>query len=96
MKLFAGQTPEEFAAMADKIRLLLSEHGFDPIIERAAAILPPSLRETVFVHAAELVFADGQVDDNESQFLDSVQEAFGIDDELALKIVEVMQIRNRG
>lgn len=46
--------------------------------------------------ATDLVLADGEVDPKEKQFLEEFQKMLGIDDALALKIAEIMVIKNRG
>jgi uncharacterized tellurite resistance protein B-like protein len=96
MKIFQGQTPDQFNLMIDKAKFLLADQGFERAIEKIAAVLPPELRETAFVWATEMVFADGSVGDEESGLLAAVHEAFGIDEELALKVAEVMQMKYRG
>jgi uncharacterized tellurite resistance protein B-like protein len=74
---------------------LLDAHGSGPILEACARTLPPDLRESAFALAADLVFADGRVEEREKAYLDQLQQVLGIDDAAALKIVEVMMIKNR-
>ena len=42
------------------------------------------------------MFSDGDVDAKEKAFLEDFQKALGISDDLALKVAEVMQVKNRG
>jgi hypothetical protein len=46
--------------------------------------------------AADLIMADGEVAAQEKTFLERIQKSLGVDDALAVKIVEVIAIRNRG
>lgn len=46
--------------------------------------------------AADMVLADGTVEPEERKFLEEFQRTLGIDDATALKVVEVMVIKNRG
>lgn len=96
MKLLRVQTADEFNAMIRKIRGLLDKHGFEPLFKKATQAVPAELRETTFALSADLVFADGSVEEAEMKFLEMAQGALGVSDALALKIVEVLQIKNRG
>jgi tellurite resistance protein len=66
------------------------------VLEAAAKALSPELRQTAFVLAADLVLADGVVEEKEKQFLEEFQKTLQIDPELAVKTVEVMVVKNRG
>jgi hypothetical protein len=50
---------------------------------------------TTFALAIDLVLADGRIGPREKTFIDELQAVLGIDDTLALKIVEVALIGNR-
>jgi len=96
MKLLQKQPPAEFNATIEKIRRSLDKHGFDSVLAKAATAVPVELRDTVFALSADLIFADGSVGEDETMFLEAVQSALQISDELAIKIVEVLQIKNKG
>lgn len=96
MKLLKKQTVEEYNSMMDKIRAHFNKHGFDDTLSHAVQFIPAELRDTTFALSADIIFADGSVDENESLFIESVQKALQIPDNLALQIVEVMQIKNKG
>jgi hypothetical protein len=65
------------------------------MLAACAKTLPPDLRESAFAIATDLVFADGHVEEREKEYIDRLQGVFGIDDAMALKIVEVIVIKNR-
>lgn len=96
MALFKNQTANDFNQMMNKLIGLLKKHGPDTLLQRAFAGLPKELRETAFAVAADLVFADGSVESDEKELLETIQRAMGISDDLALKILEVLVIKNRG
>lgn len=96
MKLLRNQSGEEFNGMIDKIRTVFDKRGFDATLALAAQIVPQELKDTAFALAADLIFADGSVDNNETLLLEAIQHALGIADEMALKVVEVLQIKNKG
>jgi uncharacterized tellurite resistance protein B-like protein len=96
MALYQSQSGAEFSSMLDKLIGLLKKQGHTFLLEKAAASLPPELRETAFALATDLVFADGHVETEEKELLEEIQQQLKIPDDLALKIIEVLQIKNRG
>jgi tellurite resistance protein len=95
-QLLKDQTVDEFNRMIRKLQALLQKQGIEFLLSKAYEALPVKLRETVFANAADLVFADGSVEDEEKQLLEDIKAALSVPDDLALKIVEVLQIKNRG
>lgn len=96
MQLFRNQSASEFSSMMDKLLGLLKKHGHTFLLEKATAGLPSELRETTFALCADLIFADGSVEDEEKELLEGIQQSLQVSDDLALKIIEVLQIKNRG
>ncbi len=74
----------------------LKKYGPNEMIACAKAALPPKLAPTAFAIAVDLVFADGTVSVEEKAFIDDLRGILAIPDEMALKIVEVMTIKNQG
>ena len=74
----------------------LKKHGPNELILSAKAALPPNLAPTAFAIAVDLVFSDGTVSAQEQAFVDDLRRILEIPDELALKIVEVITIKNQG
>jgi hypothetical protein len=64
-------------------------------LDACGTAIPPDLRATVFAVAADLVLADARIDGREKAFVDHLQAALKVDDATALKIVEVLIIKNR-
>jgi hypothetical protein len=75
---------------------VLTERGLAPVLEACGAAVPPELRATVFAMATDLVLADGCIRGHEKEFVDQLQAALEVDETTALKIVEVLLIKNRG
>lgn len=96
MKLLKDQTAAQFNSMMDKLFLILKREGSQALLEKAKSAVPSELRETAFALAADIVFADGSVEPEEMAIVEAIQQGMGIADEQALKIVEVLQIKNRG
>ncbi|HEY3421991.1 MAG TPA: tellurite resistance TerB family protein [Methanocellaceae archaeon] len=96
MKMFKGTNDSQMKTMFDRVLNVLKKQGPASLIESAKETLTPELKETAFAIAADLVLADGVVEETEKKFLDDLQKALEIKDDLALKIAEVMVIKNRG
>ncbi|MEL7352253.1 MAG: tellurite resistance TerB family protein [Cyanobacteria bacterium P01_A01_bin.116] len=82
--------------MKDYLVDALKRYGPNEVIKSAQAALPPHLTATAFTIAVDLVFSDGNVSAEEQAFVDDLRRILAIPDELALKIVEVMTIKNQG
>ena len=95
-QLFRSHSLDDVLSLLNKVANLIQKRGPQPVLEAAAKALSPELRQTAFVMAADLVLADGVVEQKEKEFLEAFQKTLQIDDELALKAVEVMVVKNRG
>jgi hypothetical protein len=82
--------------LANRAIALLSDHGLPAILTGCATAIPSDLRATTFALAADLVLADGRIGDKEKAFIDELQAVLQIDEATAVKIVEVLLIKNRG
>jgi tellurite resistance protein len=96
MKLLRGLAIPEFNAVVQNIRDAIDAKGRAEVFAAAVKGLPVDLSEPVYALAADIVCADGTVEPAEISFLREIQEAIGISDDLASKIMEVMRIKNRG
>ena len=84
------------ARLAEHAVVLLTEYGLPAVLTACAKAIPIDLRPTAFALAADLVLADGRIGDREKTFIDELQTVLLIDDATALKIVDVMLIKNHG
>jgi tellurite resistance protein len=96
MKLYQGTNQNQMKSMLDRTVNTLKSQGPAPLIAAAKETLPADMRDTAFAVAADLVLADGVVADTEKKFLEDMQKAMGVADDVALKITEVLVIKNRG
>ena len=83
-------------ALANRAIVLLTEHGLPAILTGCAKVIPSDLRPTVFALATDLALADGRIGDREKVFIDELQAVLQIDQATAVKIIEVLLIKNRG
>lgn len=96
MKLFSGVSQSQFNGMLKKISNVLRKQGAEAVLSKAAEPLTPEQKETAFALATDMAFADGSVQPQEKVLLEKIQKQLGVSDALAMKIVEVIMIRNRG
>jgi uncharacterized membrane protein YebE (DUF533 family) len=96
MKLYETYTEQKRLAVYDECTRLIKREGAEPLLQRAAAILPDELRLTAFANACDLILADGIVEEREKQYLDLLLTSLKLDQETGINIVEVMLIKNRG
>lgn len=75
---------------------LLTDYGLPAVLTACAKAIPADLRPTTFALATDLVLADGRIGDREKIFIDELQAVLDLDDATALKIVDVLLIKNRG
>ncbi|MCD1294241.1 Tellurite resistance protein TerB [Methanocella sp. CWC-04] len=96
MKMYRGYNEPQMKNLLEKAANTLKKQGPGAIMIAAKETLNQELRESAFAVAADLILADGVVEDEEKKFLDELQKVLGVPDDLALKIAEVMVIKNRG
>lgn len=96
MKLYNGLSNRDVTKMFDKIQRQFKDKGFEATMQLAANAVNPDLRATAFAVATDLLLSDGHVSQQEQKFLETIQNHLDIPDDLAMKIVEVIEIKNRG
>jgi uncharacterized tellurite resistance protein B-like protein len=95
MRLCRGVGPDQLPHMINHALQLVTGTTPDALLPACAAAIPEELRASVFALAVELVFADGTIAEREKGFIDALQAALAVDEATAMKIVEVLLIRNR-
>jgi hypothetical protein len=85
----------EGAGSVERAVTLLQEHGLDSVLAACGEALPPELHATAFAIAVDVVLCDGRIETREKAYIDRLQAALDVDDGTALKIVEVLIIKNR-
>lgn len=95
-QMFKSYPNDVIRRMFDKLLSILKRQGASALIQSAQASLPFELRETAFAIATDLVLADGVVTKEEQDFLNELYQVLEVPNASAMKIVEVMMIKNRG
>ncbi|MCC5627386.1 tellurite resistance TerB family protein [Nostoc sphaeroides] len=96
MKLFKSYPHEMMNKLFEKILGILQGDGFNTLFNAAKDSLSPDLREAAFAVASDLVLAEGIVVEEEKNFLNDLYQALGVSREIAIQIVQVILIKNRG
>ncbi|MBI4312100.1 MAG: Tellurite resistance protein TerB [Chloroflexi bacterium] len=95
LKAFRSYDMREMGNTLNKVAGLIKRRGPAPVLAAANSILRKEEKESAFFVAADLVVADGVVEEKEREFLEELQKTLQVEDETALKIVEVVSIKNR-
>jgi len=99
MKLYHGMSNRQAQEAFGKSFAILQKKGvggIKDVVDLSIPAIGPGLKPTAFAVFADLIMADGSVEDSEKMLLEDVQRRLAIPDETALKIVEVIGIKNKG
>jgi len=96
IKLFKSYPHEMMNRLFDKILEILRGDGFNTLFNIAKESLSQDLREAAFAVATDLVLAEGIVVEEEKNFLNDLYQALGVSSEIAIPIMQVILIKNRG
>lgn len=84
-------------SMVEKtVKLFQQVGGSMPLIEIAAPKISDNLKLTLFATCADLVLADGVVNQAEKNLMESLQKLLSVDAANAEKVIEVIIIKNKG
>lgn len=96
MRLFHGVGYEArqaiFMSAAERVR----NEGVTHAARAAAKAIPNELRDTAFAVAVDLMLCDRWLTPTERQFVDELRDTLNVDREMAVRIVEVIAIKNAG
>jgi uncharacterized tellurite resistance protein B-like protein len=95
MRLYRQVPPEHLQQLIESALELATRTTRQELLAACGAAIPDELRASIFTLAVELVFVDGTIAEREKQFVDALQSVLAIDDETAMKIVEVQLIKSR-
>lgn len=96
MNLYSGMSNRDVNKIFEKLIKVVRTQGVEQLMSISAASITPTLKPTAFAVATDLLFADGVVAPEEKRFLEKIQKSLDVNDDLAVKIVEVISIKNRG
>lgn len=96
MQLFRSYPGDVMRKMIDRLLGILQREGIEVLFNAAITTLPDELKETSFAVATDIVLADGEVTEEEEKLLNDLYRALEIPEEMAVKIIDVMLIKNKG
>jgi tellurite resistance protein len=96
MQLFRSYPSDVMRRMFDKLMGIMQREGLDALFNAATTALPHDLTETAFAIATDIVLADGEVTEEEETLLNDLCRVLEVPEETAIKIIDVMLIKNKG
>jgi tellurite resistance protein len=96
MNLYSGMSNRDVNRIFEKLIGVVRKQGVDALLALSSQAITPGLKPTAFAIATDLLMADGHVAPEEKAFLERIQKSLSVDDPTALKIVEVISIKNKG
>ncbi|WP_017653802.1 tellurite resistance TerB family protein [Fortiea contorta] len=96
MKLFRSYPKELMDRLFENILSILQRDEMNSLFNAAKESLSQELREAAFAVTTDILLAEGTVSEEEKTFLDDLHQALGISSEIAVQIVQVILIKNRG
>jgi hypothetical protein len=77
------------------LKILERMRSSDSVLREACRALPEDMRAPVFAHALDLVLADGELNEDEADFLNGLILNLGLDREDVERIATVIELKNR-
>lgn len=96
MQLFRSYPGDVMRRMFDRLLGILNKQGSKTLFNLAVDTLPHDLYETAFAVTTDIVLADGEVTNEEEKLLTDLCSALEIDEKTAVKIIDVMLVKNKG
>jgi uncharacterized tellurite resistance protein B-like protein len=96
MPLFRDMSQNNLERVFKRVGELLESSETEKTLLSAAGAVPDELKLPVFANAVDIVFADGDVGEEEQDYIAFLAEHLGVDDEQATAVIEVLRIKNFG
>ncbi|UBF23940.1 tellurite resistance TerB family protein [Kovacikia minuta CCNUW1] len=87
--LYEDYSEEDFAALGNEIANLIREEGVESVVGQAISTArDEEIEEATFVVALMVVAADGEVPEEEQEYINNLCQALGISEERANEIID--------
>jgi hypothetical protein len=96
MQLFNSYSQDMIYKLFDKLLKVIQQNGINTLFNAAKDSLSLELREAAFALVSDLVLVKSNETEEEKNFLNDLYYALDISHDLAIQIVQVMLIKNRG
>lgn len=94
--LFKGLGDRQLMVMFGRLAAIARARGAEGLLDASAPAVPSDLRASAYANAVDLVMCDDELADEEVAYLRKAQAALGVSEELASKMREIFEIKNRG
>lgn len=89
LDLYSEYTEEDFGALGTEIANLINEEGIEAVVSQAiTTIRDEEVEEAAFIVTLMVIAADGEVPEDEHEYMDSLRQALRISEDRALEIVD--------
>lgn len=95
MKIFQGFSADNLQQLFDKVSHELKQQSCDDFLRAMISVIPAEMGMSVFAIAVDLAFADGEMSDEEQAILEFMYGLLEIPRDMALQILQVMEIKNK-
>lgn len=95
VNIFRTYELREMGDVLNRVALLIQRRGPSTVLKAAKDTLTSAQAESAFFLAADLTLSDGTFGQAEREFLEQLKNTLAVNDSTALKIVEVVVIKNR-
>jgi tellurite resistance protein len=95
LAVFRNYELQEMGDVLNRVAVLIQQRGPTAVLKAAKGTLTAAQAESVFFLAADLTLSDGAFGKAEQEFLEQLKNTLDVKDSIALKIVEVVVIKNR-
>ena len=95
MRFFNNFTRDQSMSMFKKLINILRNQGIENLILASKDALSLESRQTAFAMAVDLTLADGVINQEEKNILDKIQKTLEIPEDIAIKIIDVILIKNK-
>ncbi len=96
MKLYERMNDKQFNQMLNKLYGVIKKKGVEFLIDGCVEQLPNGLEKTAFSSACDIVLADGIIEDDEKEFIESLRKKLKLEGQVAKVIAEIMVVKNKG
>lgn len=96
MKLYKSYSIESLKQMLQKLQKILVDDGVETLYHAAVSNIPQDLITTAFAVAVDVIMADDRVVEKENELLNGLADSLKIHPDMSKKVIEVMEIRNKG
>ena len=94
MRRFHDREGGEVEQRIERMRVLIGDHGAEPVLKSGAKQIPDRLRPAAFAVAADLVLVDGRLERPEAKFLRTLAADLELDTAAVDRILDVIRIKN--